>query len=957
MSVKFSNNGKTTLSAGISASDTSIPVTDASVLPVITGSEYFYVSLEDTSGNVEIIKVTGVSSNTLTATRAQESTTARAFVSGDKAENRLTAGGLTDVATSGGTITGDLALGDNVKAKFGASDDLQIYHNGNNSFIEDKGTGNLYVRAANNIFFQGTDENEALATFQQNGFVKLYNNNSLKLSTTSTGIDVTGGMTSSGRIKTTDGLFQADAVNQRFRQYSVGSGSGNATFLLGKIRTNGSSNGGVTGVVKAAYDPGDTLTNVNIHFAFAQRNGNHKGHWWYEHTDDDAANDVVSVKLIDDGSNNYYVWLYVGDFVQCFVETAWRQVNSGQITDSGTLTASTITSGTTLFDTANNPTSEHHIGKLYAHNDIDVTGDVSLGDNGKLLLGASDDLEIYHDGSHSYISDSGTGRINVKTNVFRIYNAAGDEISANFVQDGAVTLYYNNSAKLATTSTGIDVTGTVSASGGNSTNWNTAYGWGNHASAGYLTSHQDISGKLDSSAYTAADVLTKIKTVDGSGSGLDADTLDGYNTSTSATANTVVVREGSGHIYGNYILGSYFNASYGNSENPTIGQIWTQNTSDNYLRKSTPAHLISQLGLFTTSNDGSGSGLDADTLDGVQGSSYLRSDTGDTFVGHLKVTGAGSYASGTDSVSNGSLVLTQGKYIYSEHNNQYLRNIIGHTTGGKIQIGQSGTSLINGIDLYTGTSGNNTLTLNGNKIWNAGNDGSGSGLDADTVDGQHASAFATTSSNVTGLSITGIGNNNLTYDQTSATRNGYTGWAGHLISNHGDGSNYYMQDIILPFWSSPKLSRRQGSSTIVGPYDIWTSENDGSGSGLDADTCDGQHLGTSANVQFGSVLSTGNVTAYSDRRIKEDITRIPDALSKVQSLTGNTYTRNDQEDTVTRYAGLIAQEVEQVLPEAVKEADDGIKALDYNATIALLVESIKELKSEVDDLKIQLEKK
>jgi hypothetical protein len=57
-----------------------------------------------------------------------------------------------------------------------------------------------------------------------------------------------------------------------------------------------------------------------------------------------------------------------------------------------------------------------------------------------------------------------------------------------------------------------------------------------------------------------------------------------------------------GNISGGYILGSYFNSSAGNSENPSIGQIWTQNTTDNYLRKSTPAHLISQLGLITTGN-------------------------------------------------------------------------------------------------------------------------------------------------------------------------------------------------------------------------------------------------------------------------------------------------------------------------------------------------------------------
>ena len=51
----------------------------------------------------------------------------------------------------------------------------------------------------------------------------------------------------------------------------------------------------------------------------------------------------------------------------------------------------------------------------------------------------------------------------------------------------------------------------------------------------------------------------------------------------------------SGNITGAYILGTYFNASAGNSENPTIGQVWTQSTGDNYLRKSTPAHFRSQI--------------------------------------------------------------------------------------------------------------------------------------------------------------------------------------------------------------------------------------------------------------------------------------------------------------------------------------------------------------------------
>jgi hypothetical protein len=82
-----------------------------------------------------------------------------------------------------------------------------------------------------------------------------------------------------------------------------------------------------------------------------------------------------------------------------------------------------------------------------------------------------------------------------------------------------------------------------------------------------------------------------------------AGSISGFNNpATAATANTIVYRDGSGNITGNYIIGSYLYASAGDSTNPTIGQIWTQSTTDSYLRKSTPAYFISHLGLLTTSN-------------------------------------------------------------------------------------------------------------------------------------------------------------------------------------------------------------------------------------------------------------------------------------------------------------------------------------------------------------------
>ena len=108
------------------------------------------------------------------------------------------------------------------------------------------------------------------------------------------------------------------------------------------------------------------------------------------------------------------------------------------------------------------------------------------------------------------------------------------------------------------------------------------------------------------------------------------------------------------------------------------------------------------------------------------------------------------------------------------------------------------------------------------------------------------------------------------------------------------------------------------------------------------------------DVDNGAFTATGNITAFSDRRVKAQFAPITDALSKVEQLHGQTYIRTDINDANRRYAGLIAQDVEVVLPEAVSEVDDHL-ALDYSATIALLVEAIKDLKDEVDELKEKLE--
>jgi hypothetical protein len=92
-------------------------------------------------------------------------------------------------------------------------------------------------------------------------------------------------------------------------------------------------------------------------------------------------------------------------------------------------------------------------------------GNVSFADNTKAIFGAGDDLQIYHDGSDSYIKEDGTGNLIVAADDFRVTNVAVTETMIAADTDSNVRLYFDNSQKLATTSSGIDVTGRITTDG------------------------------------------------------------------------------------------------------------------------------------------------------------------------------------------------------------------------------------------------------------------------------------------------------------------------------------------------------------------------------------------------------------------------------------------------------------------------------------------------------------
>ena len=155
--------------------------------------------------------------------------------------------------------------------------------------------------------------------------------------------------------------------------------------------------------------------------------------------------------------------------------------NSGYVeissaADAGNLTLALPTSGTALLSNADNVFSG-----ITTFTGLNITDDVTFnggsydvlwdasdnqlefGDNAKLSFGASSDLQLYHDGNHSYIHDTGTGTLRVQSSQMNVIKADGSETMAIFVADAEVGLFFNNSKKIETTNTGAVVTGICTA--------------------------------------------------------------------------------------------------------------------------------------------------------------------------------------------------------------------------------------------------------------------------------------------------------------------------------------------------------------------------------------------------------------------------------------------------------------------------------------------------------------
>ena len=265
-----------------------------------------------------------------------------------------------------------------------------------------------------------------------------------------------------------------------------------------------------------------------------------------------------------------------------------------------------------------------------------------------------------------------------------------------------------------------------------------------------------------------------------------------------------------------------------------------------------------------------------------------------------------------------------------------------------IRFDSNGDSYINGGDVGIGTSSPaQLLEVNGNGKKSRFTRTGSNGVVMEFVSGSTASGLI----NVASSGTLGLGGgsreNDLTIDSS-----GNIDIGSGTITRTGDLTVDVTGDIIFDADGGDLLFKDDGLLTAtlsrnVANFEVTVNQSDGD---FVVKGNDGGSTITALTIDMsaaGAATFNDNVTAYSDERLKDNIKTIENGLDKVEQLRGVTYTRDERENI-----GVIAQEVEKILPEIVLTADDemGTKSVDYSRLTAVLIEAVKDLSARVKEL-------
>ena len=358
---------------------------------------------------------------------------------------------------------------------------------------------------------------------------------------------------------------------------------------------------------------------------------------------------------------------------------------------------------------------------------------------------------------------------------------------------------------------------------------------------------------------------------DGSGSGLDADLLDGVQGSSylrsdasdthTGTLSLDIVQVGNELRLPNNT--SLTDVTLTGTSDQDTGFNWSGSNAVNYVSGGVLKYNLNNV--WHSGNDGSSSGLDADLLDGVQGSSYLRSDANDT-------------ASGRVDFSAGITSQTLDIGVTGDRTIQALSSDANFGSYGDLHLQHYGGNLHM-------LHGGGTAYIDDNIVWHAGNDGASSGLDADLLDGfnssQSESANTVAVRSSAGYLFSSYFNGSGTFSTTGIT----SGMARFTGTN---GTDTYGRSYTAAA-ARTLLNVEDGATADQTASEILTAIKtvDGSGSGLDADLLDGvqgsSYLRSDATDTF-TDLSGTSLTLGSGVTLQESTDRAD--LLQITSSTG-----------------------------------------------------------------------
>jgi hypothetical protein len=269
------------------------------------------------------------------------------------------------------------------------------------------------------------------------------------------------------------------------------------------------------------------------------------------------------------------------------------------------------------------------------------------------------------------------------------------------------------------------------------------------------------------------------------------------------------------------------------------------------------------------------------------------------------------------------------------------------TSGTAGSSGTSGTSGSSGRSGSAGTSGTSGTAGTSGSSGTSGTSGTSGSSGTSGQDGAAGTAGTAGSSGSSGTS----GQNGAAGTAGTSGQDGAPGTAGSSGSSGQSGSpgSSGTSGVGGANGTSTQVAFFTGSTELGSdPGLYWDNSNKRLGIG--AGTNPAYPLEVDGNASGISIYASHDVAAYSDISVKDEIEEIANAVEKIKQIRGVTFVRNDSESKERR-AGVIAQEVEKVLPEVITKKEDGTLMVAYGNLASLLIQAIKEQQVEIDNLK------